>query len=348
MNGATTGRFGMMNNLDSRCRLPDNMFRPMQTGLAVTTVLALLVGSLSAQTVVSYNATNGQLTVDTTGGVDQAGFNLVSLKVPGPQATSIDRWLNGTSQDGVTDWVQQFTTNSVNGVTAEQWVALSSGGSSEPAAAVAPGVYQVATYSTGLTIDAFPGDSGAGIPAGQVEVGGWVNATSPGTTQYAEIVFTTGNSYPCDYVGDLGCDINDMDALYAGTNGAPTPLTDQAIATWLAQASDPQNPLKQSSNHVYVMGDINLDGSVGSIDLGILLNNFSDASGLGWGSGNLNSDASIGSIDLGLLLNRFGYASPPAAANSVVPEPAVGWMVWAACFGLSASAARRKRRKRSD
>ncbi len=122
---------------------------------------------------------------------------------------------------------------------------------------------------------------------------------------------------PCDYVGNGdGCDISDLDALYAGTDGAPAPLTNQAIAQWLQQASATDNPLKGSPSDVYVLGDTNLDGKVDSTDLGRLLNNFSSGSSIGWSGGNLNSDAQVNSQDLGLLLNRFGYTSPTASAAS--------------------------------
>lgn len=119
----------------------------------------------------------------------------------------------------------------------------------------------------------------------------------------------------CDFVAPAGCDIDDLGALYAGTDGAPTPLTDEAISAWLDQASDVTNPLKGSESHMYVSGDINLDGTVDSTDLGLLLNSFGESSTT-WGQGNLNSDAAVDSSDLGLLLNNFSFSSTVA-----VPEP---------------------------
>ncbi len=130
------------------------------------------------------------------------------------------------------------------------------------------------------------------------------------------------NNLPCDYVDTgNGCNIDDINALYAGTNGAPTPLTDAAIADWLTQASSPQNVAKAEASDVYRAGDTDLNGDVLSNDLGVLLNNFLDNSGLGWGSGNFNSDTSVNSTDLGALLNNFGFTSASASSAAAVPEP---------------------------
>lgn len=121
---------------------------------------------------------------------------------------------------------------------------------------------------------------------------------------------------PCDYVGvGNGCDINDLNALYTGTNGAPAPLTDALIGQWLSDASDPGNPLKPNANTQFVFGDVNLDGQVLSPDVGLLLNNFNDSTGLGWGAGNLNADNVVDSADLGLLLNNFNFTSQSVSAT---------------------------------
>lgn len=129
---------------------------------------------------------------------------------------------------------------------------------------------------------------------------------------------------PCDLVGAIGCDEADIDALYAEINGVSGPLADAMIIQWLADASDAANPLKPSSTTTYVMGDTNLDGRVDSADLGLLLQNFGDASGLGWAAGNLNSDTQVDSDDLGLLLNNFGFDSTAAASSaSADPLPAI-------------------------
>lgn len=318
------------------------MLTLIKQGLMVAGMAALLTASGMAQATVTYNASNGQLTVDTTSGVGGAGFNLVSLKVPGPQATTIDRWSDGTSQDGVSSWVQSFTTHPVSGVTAEQWVGLSNGGNSSPNIAVPPGVYQIATYNSGLAATAFTGDAGAGIAAGQIELGGWDGTGTPGTIQYATVSIQTVAGLPCDFVGAAGCNIDDIDALYAGANGAPSPLNDTLINTWLTQASAANNPLKLASSHVYRRGDANLDGTVDSTDLGLHLNNFG-ASGLDWSKGNFNSDGEVNSTDLGLLLNNFGFTSSTTAS---VPEPGSSTLFMGILFGLFPLV--RRHRKRSS
>jgi len=289
-------------------------------------LLMLLPAMVSAQAIVSYNATNGQLTIDTTGGVGGAGFDLVSVKVPGPQATSIDRWLDGTSQDTISFWAQTFFDS------AEQWTALSNGGLASPTNGVSPGVYQIATYSAGLTLGAFPGDTDSGIGVGQIELGGFSSALAPGSIQFVNVDLIV-SGFPCDFVGATGCDINDIDALYAGTNGAPSPQTDAAIATWLSQASAADNPLKATTADTYVLGDADLNGDVDSTDLGLHLNNFGSTTGLGWGQGNFNSDLDVDSTDLGLLLNNFAFSS--ASAASAVPEPASLSLVLLSILGLA-------------
>lgn len=125
---------------------------------------------------------------------------------------------------------------------------------------------------------------------------------------------TTGG-LACDYVGgNNGCDIDDIASLYAGTDGAPTPLTDALISNWLTEASLPSNSL--NGGKTWVVGDVDLDGDVDSTDLGRLLNNFGSTAGLGWGDGNLTEDSLVDSTDLGRLLNNFNFVSAAA-----VPEP---------------------------
>lgn len=136
----------------------------------------------------------------------------------------------------------------------------------------------------------------------------------------------------CDFDGDQDCDPNDLDLMYANfgttiamydSNGDGT-VDDLDIATWLAQASSSNNPFNINGK-TFVIGDVNFDGAVTSTDLGILLNNFADTSGLLYETGNLNDDMVVDSTDLGLLLNNFGSTSSIA-----VPEPAgqTVFIVW--------------------
>ena len=123
--------------------------------------------------------------------------------------------------------------------------------------------------------------------------------------------FTVAISQPCDLTGQLGCDLDDLDALY--TN-AGRPVSNEQIVQWLEIASSPDNPLKNSPSDVYVRGDINLDGNVDSSDLGILLNNFQLPDRPYWRQGDLDGDGEVTSSDLGLLLNNFGFESPSDTA----------------------------------
>lgn len=127
----------------------------------------------------------------------------------------------------------------------------------------------------------------------------------------------------CDFVGNAnGCDLDDLDALYAGADNAPTaqsPISVELIQDWLIQASDPRNLRKRQSTDVYSFGDLDLDGSVDSSDLGRLLGNFSSEQER-WSMGDLNGDGNVTSRDLGLLLNgsSFGFGSVAATAVEVV------------------------------
>ena len=132
----------------------------------------------------------------------------------------------------------------------------------------------------------------------------WRNGSYHGTPGRA------GLQLDCDYVDVAnGCDIDDLDALYAGANG---PLTDALIDEWLDQASSTTNPIKTNPNDVYVIGDTDLDGKVDSADLSRVLQSFKDTTSLGWGEGNLNSDSVVDSADLGRLLRNFSFQSDTA------------------------------------
>ena len=64
---------------------------------------------------VIYSANTGQLSVSTD------GAELISMLIVGPPALSIDRWIDGTTQDGVIGWEQEYFVDS------EQWVGAGSG-----------------------------------------------------------------------------------------------------------------------------------------------------------------------------------------------------------------------------
>ena len=148
------------------------------------------------------------------------------------------------------------------------------------------------------------------------------------------IVDITGSQVPdglrCDADGGSECTIADLDSLYAAFGTSVTPdsgfdytgdgvVGPEDILGWLDDASVSTNTANPSGL-TYVLGDANLDGSVNSVDLGLLLNNFNDETGLiTWGGGELDGDGIVNSVDLGLLLNNFNFTS--ASAVSAVPEP---------------------------
>lgn len=144
---------------------------------------------------------------------------------------------------------------------------------------------------------------------------------------------------PCDFNTDEVCDIADLDLLYGNWGAAGGAFDVDAsgtvesndVAAWLAAASD------ADVTKTYVVGDVNLDGAVTSADLGLLLNNFGDDTGLLYGAGNMNDDAVVNSADLGLLLNNFGAMSSAVA----VPEPSSIWIVSTLLCAFVAVARRR-------
>jgi len=141
----------------------------------------------------------------------------------------------------------------------------------------------------------------------------------------------------CDFDADGDCEIDDLDALYSEI--AAGTATSADIVGWLADASDPSNTGLLNPADELVLGDVDLDGDVGSTDLGLLLNQFNSTSGPGWSGGDLNADLNVDSTDLGLLLNEFGHAS---AAASAVPEPSSPCLVAFFCAWLTLAFRRRK------
>ena len=74
--------------------------------------------------------------------------------------------------------------------------------------------------------------------------------------------------------------------------------------------------------------DLNQNGMVDSLDLGILLGNFGQVTTPDMGE--LNGTPPVDSLDLGLLLADFGMAFPLSA--SAVPEPTSALLL---CAGMS-------------
>jgi len=151
----------------------ENQLARMRVTLVVL-VVSGLGGIARSAPIVTYNSGNGQLTVDTTDGT-----LLTSMVVAGPPASSIVRWQDGTFEDNVS-WTQEFFAD------AEQW--SGTGGFGDPPVgqpAVAPGIYQIANYETGLEALDFPLDVEIGI---QLDLSG----NNPGDTLFVPIMIATG------------------------------------------------------------------------------------------------------------------------------------------------------------
>lgn len=148
----------------------------------------------------------------------------------------------------------------------------------------------------------------------------------------------TGGSLNCDADGDMDCEQDDINAMFAafGTAGqfdydADGTIDADDISGWLAEASTSAN-LFNTSNKTYVIGDADLDGDVDSTDLGLLLNNFNSTVNLDWLDGNMNGDSVIDSTDLGQLLNNFNFTS--ATSVAAVPEPNTAVLLTLALFAV--------------
>ncbi len=162
-------------------------------------------------------------------------------------------------------------------------------------------------------------------------------------TGFEPVTVPTGDF---DGNGDFECD--DIDALrseiIAGTNdlafdmNGDGVLTTDDINTWLEVAG------LSEIGAEFLMGDTNLNGTVDSTDLGVLLNNFSDTSELDWCDGNFDDDVVISSTDLGLLLNNFGGQSQSADSANVVPEPSSLLVCLGLLVGFTGLSRRRKHR----
>lgn len=139
-------------------------------------------------------------------------------------------------------------------------------------------------------------------------------------------LWTPDSQLSCDFDADGDCEQDDIDAFYA-----PEDRTLAEIIDWLAAASSPNN-LTNPGGDTFLMGDLDLDGHVNSIDLGNLLNNFNSSDSRPWRLGNLNDDTFVDSLDLGLLLNHFDSNT---ALSNAVPEPdRLPWVVLATVWAF--------------
>lgn len=135
-----------------------------------------------------------------------------------------------------------------------------------------------------------------------------------------------------DFNLDGNWDCDDINALIleiaAGTDAGSFDLDGDGVLTtadrdaWLVEAG----AVRLASMNAFPVGDLDLNGSVDSTDLGLLLNNFSANNGVAYCGGDIDGDSMVNSTDLGLLLNNFG-TTVTATTVSTVPEPRSGLMI---------------------
>lgn len=280
---------------------------------------------------VVYNAATGALSINP----DNA--QLISVLVAGPAATSINRWQNGTSGDGVNGWAQQYFNNK------EQWVGA---GSAVAGGFVTPvnSTYQIATYATGLTAADF----------GMVEIGAQDPANPPrGLTMFTTVTIETGpNPSACDFDNDGDCDAADLTALTRVGNlvtGVPQGnpayqakydlTTDNVIngadiSKFLTDAAA-ENGWAQP----YYIGDTDLDGKVVFADFVNMNNNWqrtnlTDGTRVGWRDGDFNGDGRVDFTDFVAQNNNWQRMNTAAAAAAAVPEPSAFALVGVGLLGF--------------
>lgn len=259
---------------------------------------------------VTYNPQDGHLLVGTD------GAELISVIIEGPAAMSIEKWTNGSTEDGVTNWQQEYFAG------AEQWVGA---GSAIASGFVAQGSYHIATYATGLTAADF----------GAVEIG---------TQNFSTITtdVTILGSVPCDFDGDGDCDIMDVDnLLYNGVanndaafdiNGSGTVDLDD-LDEWLGIAGN------RNIGTPYVRGDANLDGVVDAVDLNAVGVNWQLVNVDSYAKGDFNGDGTVVAVDLNEVGVNWLHGAPAGAQS--VPEPSNALAI--AMAGLVLLGIRRRR-----
>lgn len=164
----------------------------------------------------------------------------------------------------------------------------------------------------------FDFNEGQGFEAQGVGAGAW----DAGANHSITLPFDTTWPAPpplCDLDGDLDCDLDDIDQLFA---------EDGDLDEWLVQASGTPNPANPDAEFNFILGDLDLDGRIKSSDLSFILNNYNKSGGTAatYGGGDINGDGMVDSTDLGVVLINFDYETPLATQANPVPEPS-GWMV---------------------
>jgi len=159
---------------------------------------------------VSYNPTNGQVSVDTSDGT-----LLTTLLVTGPVPSSVDRWLDGTFQDNVS-WAEMYFD------AIQQW--SGAGGFGDPPVGqpfVDPGTYQIATYATGLGAVDFPADVEIGT---QLDVSG----TNPGDILFVPLTIANP-AIPGDYDASSLVGLSDLNLVLFNWNADGSALPSEWV-----------------------------------------------------------------------------------------------------------------------
>lgn len=162
-------------------------------------------------------------------------------------------------------------------------------------------------------------DLPGGIPTGPITVG-IVAGTSSGTYGELRDDFATTEVYAISFAEDLSGFGLFSPVHQPGAGGGTIDFAAQTIDLgWSGQGQfgDPRDPVVfayQCSVHATFEalaacdGDVDLDGSVGQMDLGALLAGFGTATGdIGFNPlADFDADGEIGQADLGLLLTAYG------------------------------------------
>ena len=146
-----------------------------------------------------------------------------------------------------------------------------------------------------------------------------------GQTDDADLVVwnaAVNGTSPCDFDNDGVCRVVDLDALLAalGTDDPQFDLDPDSSGitlsdrdAWLTIAG--QNEIGSP----FVLGDLNLDGTVDPIDLNSMAQHWTQTVGLSYADGDIDGDQFVGPIDLNGLGQNWLRSS--VVGNAPVPEP---------------------------
>jgi hypothetical protein len=192
------------------------------------------------------------------------------------------------------------------------------------------------------TVDMTSGTIFAGNNSGQQNI-----STFPSQVYEGSIITSSGSVAASGLLATLTIDTTGFTGqsftlqLGGFSNGAVSGNTDFATP-------DPSgNPIPATITNGHVVaslpGDANLDGSVNSADLQILLNTF-NTTGTTWKTADFNGDGQTNSADLQILLANFNQTvtitASPAISAAALPEPLAAGLL------LPALALLRRRRQK--